>query len=177
MTEIFNEVSRNIEDGLNSVMNRPDIVVLNLLALIVLVFFVRKFLWQRVTEYLETRQNALTKALEDADRERNEAKKRQEQALADYEKMKAETTELKDKLIRDAYRQQEELIQSAKDEAKRRMEQAERDIEFEIERANERVKESIKEVAFAAARKIVKREIDEQMHEDIISDMTKDASA
>ena len=84
---------------------------------------------------------------------------------------------LKEKLTLEAYQQQEELIVGAKKEAKRRLDQAEKDIEFEIIQANDRIKQSIKEIAFAAAEKIVKREIDESVHQDIIDDIIKEEKA
>ncbi len=177
MKEIFEEVSVLIENGLYSVINRPDIVVLNILALIVLLVFVRKFLWKRITEFIDLRQKALTEALENADLEREKARNLQEKSHQDYELMKEETRQLKEKLTLEAYQQQEELITSAKKEAKRRLDKADKDIEYEIIQANEQIKKSIKEIAFAAAEKIVKREIDENVHQDIIDDIVQEREA
>jgi len=177
VSEVFEEVSLLIEEGLYSVFNRPDIVVLNILALIVLLVFVRKFLWQRVTTFIDLRQKALTEALTNADMERDKAKELQESSVKEYAKMKEETRILKDKLTDEAYKQQEELIVGAKKEAKRRLDKADKDIEFEIIQANEKIKQSIKEVAFAAAEKIVKREIDETVHQDIIDNLVKEEEA
>lgn len=171
MGKIFAEATEAIQEGLNSVINRPDIVLLNIIAFFILVFFVKKFLWDKVTLFLDNRQGALMEALDQADLERAKARELQEKSVTDYEKMKEETRQLKEKLTVEAYKQQDELITNAKNEAKRRLEQAEKDIEFEIIQANEDIKKSIKEVAFAAAEKIVKREIDESIHEDIIEEM------
>ncbi len=171
MAEIFQEATEAIQEGLNSVLNRPDIVLLNILAFFIMVLLIKKFLWSKVTDFLEARQNALMEAMEKAEQERKQAKELQEKSLADYELMKEETRVLKEKLTQEAYKQQEELITGAKKEAKRRLEQAEKDVEYEIAKANEQIKQSIKEVAFAAAEKIVKREIDESIHQDIIDDI------
>ena len=171
MKEIFQDATRAIQDGLNSVFERPDIVLLNIIAFFVLVFFVRKFLWGKVTLFLEKRQEALTESLAKADQERARAQELQEKSMSDYEKMKEETRQLKEKLSAEAYKMQDELITNAKKEAKRRLEQAEKDIEFEVAQANEVIKQAIKEVAFAAAEKIVKREIDESLHQDIIDEI------
>jgi F0F1-type ATP synthase membrane subunit b/b' len=143
VSEVFEEVSLLIEEGLYSVFNRPDIVVLNILALIVLLVFVRKFLWQRVTTFIDLRQKALTEALTNADMERDKAKELQENSVKEYAKMKEETRILKDKLTDEAYKQQGELIVGAKKEAKRRLDKADKDIEFEIIQANEKIKQSI----------------------------------
>jgi F-type H+-transporting ATPase subunit b len=174
LSQIFDEVVQGIEDGLYSIINHPSLVLLNILAFIVLMFFVKKFLWEKVTKFIDLREKALMEAMETADQERTRAQELQAKSSKDYEKMKEETRQLKEKLTQDAYRQQEELILSAKKEAQRRLEQTELDIQFEIAQANEEIKQSIKEIAFLAAEKIVKREIDESVHQDIIDSILEE---
>lgn len=174
MNEIFDQITEMVEEGLYSVINNPEIVVLNILALLVLLFFVRTFLWKKVTAYLDKRQIALLEAIDQADQERSVAKSLQEKSLKEYEGMKEETRQLKEKLVLEAYQEQEKLVKNAKEEAKRRLEQAEKDIEYEIAQANEEIKQSIKEIAFSAASKIVKREIDESVHQDIIDEILEE---
>jgi F-type H+-transporting ATPase subunit b len=174
LSQIFDEVVQGIEDGLYSIINHPSLVLLNILAFIVLMFFVKKYLWEKVTKFIDLRQQALMEAMENADQERARAQELQAKSSKDYEQMKEETRQLKEKLTQDAYRQQEELIQSAKREAQRRLEQTELDIQFEIAQANEEIKQSIKEIAFLAAEKIVKREIDESVHQDIIDSILEE---
>jgi F-type H+-transporting ATPase subunit b len=174
LSQIFGEVVQGIEDGLYSIINHPSLVLLNILAFIVLMFFVKKFLWEKVTKFIDLRQQALMEAMETADQERARAQELQAKSSKDYEQMKEETRQLKEKLTQDAYRQQEELILSAKKEAQRRLDQTELDIQFEIAQANEEIKQSIKEIAFLAAEKIVKREIDESVHQDIIDSILEE---
>lgn len=174
MNEIFQDITQIIDDGLNSIFERPDLVIFNILAFIVLVLLVRKFLWQKVTVFLDEKQAAFTKAIDDADKERAHAKELQDNAVKEYERMKEETKQLKERLMQDAYKEQEALILSAKKEAKRRLEQAEQDIQFEIDKANEDIRQSIKEIAFTAAKRIVKKEIDEDIHQSIIDDVLKE---
>jgi len=171
VAEIFKEASQAIQDGLSSIVNNPGVVILNIAVFIVMVIFVRVYLWQRVTEFLEKRQNALNEAFEKADEERKNADELQQKAISEYERMKSETEDLKSKLTQDAYKEQDKLIEDAKAEVKQRLEQAEKDIEYEILKANEEIRQSIKEIAFAAAEKIVKREIDQDKHQDIIDEL------
>jgi len=168
---------KEIEIWFYSVFEDSAAVIINLLAFVILVLIVRKYLWKKVNIFIEKRQALLMETLESAESERKRALELQEKSQKDYELMKQETLQLKEKLTQDAYRQQEELIKKAKREAQRRLEQAEQDIQYEIEQANEKVKQSIKEVAFTAARKIVKREIDESIHQDIIEEVIKERSS
>ena len=130
MNEIFEEVVISIEEGLYSVINRPDIVMLNLIAFVLLVLIIKKYFWSKVTTFLEARQAALTEALDTAESERAHARELQEKSVKDYEAMKEETRQLKEKLTLEAYKQQDEMITNAKKEAKRRLDQAEKDIDF-----------------------------------------------
>ncbi len=170
-SSVFDRATEAIEKGLNSAMQNPSIILLNLLAFVVLVLIIKKYFWGKVTQFIETRQKVMMEALESADKERKRALELQEKSAKDYEAMRQETQALKEKLLKDAYNEQEIMIQKAKAEVKRRLEQAEKDIEFEISMANEQIKQSIKEIAFAAAEKIVKREIDEAMHQDIVDEI------
>ncbi len=174
MKEIFENASNLLNDGLNSIFARPDILILNILAFVVMLFFVRYFLWDKINAFIERRQEAVSKALDNAEEERRKAQTLQDNAKKEYAAMKKETDELKERLVKEAYTHQEKLIEEAKASAKHRIEQAERDIDYEISQANEQIKTSIKEVAFMAASKIVKREIDESLHQDIFEDLLKD---
>jgi F-type H+-transporting ATPase subunit b len=167
-SSVFDQATEAIEKGLNSALQNPSIILLNLLAFVVLVLIIKKYFWSKVTAFIENRQKVMMEALESADKERKRAIELQEKSAKDYELMRNETQALKEKLLKDAYNEQEILIQKAKAEVKRRLEQAEKDIQFEISLANDQIKQSIKEIAFAAAEKIVKREIDENMHQDIV---------
>ncbi len=171
---VFDDVIKAIEDGLYSIINNPSVVLLNIIAFIVLVLIIKKFFWKKITLFLEKRQAVIMEAIDQAEAEKKRAQELQEKSQKDYEAMKAETNALKEKLMAEAYKEQERLVESAKKEAKRRLEQAEKDIEFEVNKANEEIKASIKAVAFAAAEKIVKREIDESVHQDIIDEILKE---
>jgi F-type H+-transporting ATPase subunit b len=174
LNKIFEELVSNLQYGLESALNRPDVILLNLIAFFILVLVIRRFFWKKITNFLAKRQQVIQEAITTAQSERERAVQIQEQASKDYEAMKEETRQLKEKLTQEAYKQQEEMIEAAKEEAKRRLEQAEKDIAFEIEQANEEIKESIKTIAFAAAEKIVKREIDESVHQDIIEEIIRE---
>lgn len=171
MKEIFDHASQLLNDGLNSIFVRPDILILNILAFIVMLFFVRYFLWDKINAFLVRRQEAVSQALDSAEEERRKAQALQDRAKSDYADMKKETDALKERLMKEAYKEQEKLIEEARLSAKHRIDQAERDIAYEIAQANEDIKTSIKEVAFKAASKIVKREIDESLHQDIFDEL------
>jgi len=167
---IFEEVSRIIDAGLNSVITNPDIVILNIVALIVTAFVVRKFFWSKITLFLDKQQHALIEALQEAEAQKQHAIQLQEQAKAEYNAMREETQQLKQKLEKEAKLQAEALLKQAELEASKKVEHAEKQIAFDIAQAQEDIKQSIKTVAFTAARKIVSKEIDEETHQHLIDE-------
>jgi len=159
--EIFEEVSAIIDAGLNSVITNPDIVLLNIVALIVTAIVVRKFFWSKITNYLDKQQHALTEALQEAESQKQQAIQLQEQSKADYHKMREE---------KEAKLQAEAVLSQAEKEASRKLEQAEKQIAYEVTQAQEDIKQSIKTIAFTAAKKIVSKEIDETTHQHLIDE-------
>lgn len=170
MQEIFEEVSAIIDAGLNSVITNPDIVLLNIVALIVTAIVVRKFFWSKITDFLDKQQHALTEALQEAESQKQQAIQLQEQSKADYHKMREETQALKLKLEKEAKLQAEAVLSQAEKEASRKLEQAEKQIAYEVTQAQEDIKQSIKTIAFTAAKKIVSKEIDETTHQHLIDE-------
>jgi F-type H+-transporting ATPase subunit b len=167
---IFEEVSRIIDAGLNSVITNPDIVLLNLLALVVLAFFVRKFFWVKITTYLEKQQEALTEALQKADSEKEAAILLQKKAKAEYDLMKKETEALKESLTKQAKSEAEQLILKAQEEAAFKIKQSQSQMAFERQQLEQDIKSSIKEIAFTAAKKIVQKELDDKKHQVLIDE-------
>ena len=174
MQEIFEEVSSIIDAGLNSVITNPDIVLLNIGALIVTAIVVRKFFWSKITAFLDKQQQTLTEALQEAEALKKEAIHLQENAKAEYQKMREETKKLKQNLEKEAKIQAEALLLQAEKDANKKLEQAEKQIAFDVSQAQEDIKQSIKSIAFTAARKIVSKEIDEETHQHLIDEVIQE---
>lgn len=170
MQEIFQEVSDIIDAGLNSVINDPDIVLLNIVALIVLALFVRKFFWSKITQFLDKQQEALTEALTEADQEREKAIALQQKATEEYQQMRQDTQALKETLTKQAKLEAEQLVAKANEDADKKVKLAEKQIAYELKQAEEEIKQSIKTIAFSAAKKIVGKELDEKTHQKLIDE-------
>ena len=170
MQAIFEEVARIIDSGLNSVINNPSIVLLNIIALFVLALFVKKFFWSKITDYLNRQQDNLQMALNEAEEQKRSAKKIQDKAQHEYKMMRKETEELKNMLTKNAKKDAEKVLLEANLVAEKKLNLAEKQIELEYKKVESEIKESIKDLAFTAAKKIIKKEIDEKTHKRIIEE-------
>jgi F-type H+-transporting ATPase subunit b len=169
VNEVFERLARSISEGLESVFVDWQATLLQFISTIILFLVIRRFFWKPITEFLENKQKAVNESLEHAKEMAREADEVKKKAELDYQVLKKETDELKERLVLEANKQKELIINEAKSEAKIRLEKVEKDIEFEIEEANLEIKNTIKEVAFAAAEKIVRREIDKSVHDDLLN--------
>lgn len=174
MNEVFERLADSINEGLNSVFTDWQATILQFISTIILFVIIKRFFWKPITEFLEQKQLAVNESLEYAKTMSSEAVEVKKQAELDYQTLKVETEELRERLVLDANLQKETIIKEAKNEARVRLEQVERDIEFEIQEANQAIKKTIKEVAFSAAEKIVRKEIDQSVHQKLLDDIIEE---
>ncbi len=170
MDRIVEEIQKN----LNSIFENWTLILWQFLATLVIILAVRFLFWKPITNFLEKRQEALSRELHDAKYEKDRIAKIKEETLAEYESVKLEARTLKDSIISDAQSEKERIISEARQEAKRRMNQVEHDVQQELRESNDKIKQTIKEIAFAAAEKIVQYEINEEVHEEMINDLIDD---
>lgn len=172
--DFFQEITDSIERGLYSLFDDPWLILMQFIATVILFVVIRIFLWKPITNYIDKRQTAINRELNEARSNNQRAQTLKADILKEYEAAKEETQKLKEILQKEAYDEKERIISEARSEAKRRLDQVEYDVRQEIKKANDRIKESVKSIAFAAAEKIVQHEIDEEAHEQMIDDLIEE---
>ncbi|WP_162146935.1 ATP synthase F0 subunit B [Acholeplasma granularum] len=168
---IFKEISDAIQEGLNSIFERWDLILWQIAATIILIIIVRIFLWKPITRYLEKRQEALSKELYEAAHERERVTQIRYELQTEYEEMRKEARQMKDSLIYEAQQEKDRIITEARNEAKRRIQQVDRDIQQELKIQSDKIKERIKEIAFDVAEKIVTHDVTEENIDETIEEM------
>ena len=96
--------------------------------------------------------------------------------MKDYyilDKAKLDVKAMLDQAEKEANLKREEIVNSAKEEAKRRMENLEIELEQEKKNMEHDIKKEIVDIAFKAAEKIVQREIDQDKYLDVVEDILK----
>lgn len=141
------------------------------LATLILFFFVKKFLWEKITNFLEVRQKAIDLELTQAQEANQKAVELQEKLDKDYENSKLEIQTLIANAVKEGNVLKDDIVAEAKKEAEARLEKATKDIEYEIKKQQNNIKEEIIEIAFAAAEKIVAKEVDQKKHLKIVTDL------
>jgi F-type H+-transporting ATPase subunit b len=138
------------------------------IAMIVFVWFCMKFIWPPLLNAIEERQETIAHGLAAAERgeqELVEARARAEEIVGDARK---QATSILDQ----AHARANEIVAEGKSdgvkERERQLSAAKSEIEQETNRAREELRGQVSAIALASAEKILKREIDDKQHEDIL---------
>ncbi|WKY47946.1 F0F1 ATP synthase subunit B [Eubacteriaceae bacterium ES3] len=135
-----------------------------------IIFFliIKKFFYQKVKDIMAKRQEEISTEINAAAKSNQSAK----DLKADYEAKIAEIHNKEREIIREAnleaQKQHQEIIATAKDEAKAIIDKAMLEINVEKERAMNEVKSNIVELSLFATEKVIKQTMDKQQHAKLV---------
>lgn len=182
MSEVLQKISDFVNvclgplgsDGFNWSQLRD--IIIQIIATLILFVVIRVFLWKRVTNILEARRAATDKELEEA--KANNALSRQlaAETQAKLDEAQEKIRAMIDKAERDANLRRDEIVYAAKEDAKRRLENVEIEINQEIQKKTNEIHKQIVDIAMMAAEKIVEHEIDQDKYLDIINEIIEGAA-
>lgn len=143
-------------------------IVISLCNLLILFFFLKKFLYKPVRKMISDRQAAVDNVYRQAD----EALEAAEQDRAEYEKKLASADAECDEMIRTAQQHARQrsasIVQEAEERAGDIMRRAENEIELERGKATAGMRREIADLAVQLAEKLLEREINESDHQNLI---------
>lgn len=142
-----------------------------ILAFVLLIWFVNKFLWGPVNGLLSERQKRIADGLAAAEKGKHElelAEKRVVEALTEAKSRAGE-------ILAQAEKRASEIVEESKGKAKEEGDRikaaAVAEIEQEANRAKEQIRAQVGSIAVTAAGKILGREVDAKAHEQLIKDL------
>jgi len=152
-------------------MNITVTLIGQMIAFILLIWFVNKVLWGPMSKIMNDRQARISDGLAAADKGKHElelAEKRAKDVLKDA---KAKASEVITQAEKRAGEIVEEAQNSAKTEGARIVQAAQADIERQVNQAKEQLRTQVSAIAVSGAEKILKREIDAKTHNDLLKDL------
>ncbi len=130
-----------------------------ILIFVLLVWLLNKFAWKPILNAVNEREDGIKKALEEADKARQEMA----ELNASNEKILKEARAEREKMLKEARDIKESLISEAKDEAKMQADkiitQAKTTIENEKQAALVELKKQVAELSVGIAEKVIKEEL------------------
>ena len=141
------------------------------IAFFVFVWFVMKFVWPPLIEALDQHQKTIADGLAAAESAMHEHQLAEKAAEEHIKEAKNQASEIVTQAQKRASEIVEEAKDAAKEEAGRVKTAADAEIEQEISRAKEYLRQQVAGIAMAGAEQVLKREIDEKAHSEIVDDM------
>ena len=144
------------------------------IAMIVFVWFCMKFIWPPLLGAIEERQEKIAEGLAAADK----GKQALQDAQSEAEKIIGDARKQATSILDQAHARANEIVAEGKadgvKERDRQLAAARAEIEQEANKAREELRGQVSAIAIASAEKILKREIDDKAHEDILGKLAQE---
>ncbi len=138
--------------------------------LLILYILFKKFVFVRVKNMIDSRQQEIDDSYSDAESARQSA----DQLKSEYEekisKAEEESEEILKKAVRKAQLKEEEILKEANEQAARTLERAEEQIALEKKQAINDVKNQVSAMAIGIASAVIERDVSENEHKELIDD-------
>ena len=141
------------------------------IAFFVFVWFVMKYVWPPLIAALDERKKTIADGLAAAERGQHEQELAEKKAAEYLKDAKEQATDVLAQAQKRASEIIEEAKNGAKEEAERIVAAAQASIDQEVNRAKEQLRQQVASIAVSGAEKVLKREIDEKAHADIVDDL------
>jgi F-type H+-transporting ATPase subunit b len=151
----------------------PGLFIWTIVTFLVLLTLLAKFAWRPLLEALETRQNAIRKSLDDAQRAKEELERLHVESGQIIQRARNDAEAVIAQSRSDGDRLREELKQKARAEADHIVKNAERQIQLETSRALEQIRREAIDLSVMIASKIIKRNLSKEDNEKLIDDALK----
>ena len=150
-------------------------IVMIWITVIVLFLVLKKFFFEKVKNFMETRSNSIQDAFDSAEAENRRADEKMQNYTKRIANVEAEGREI----IRDAKikadAQAREIIEDANKQATEILNKAEKNIEREKQKAMEEMRKEVAALAMLAAERIVEREIQNIGQDEIVDEVINKA--
>jgi F-type H+-transporting ATPase subunit b len=140
----------------------------------IFVWFCMKYVWPPIVGALEARKKQIADGLAAADRGRHELELAAKRASETMHEAKIKASEIIAQAEKRASQIVDEAKNAAKGEGDRMITAAKAEIESEVQRARDALRSQVADLAVAGAEKILRREVNRQVHADLLTQMQQE---
>jgi F-type H+-transporting ATPase subunit b len=155
----------------------PGLFIWTIVTFLVLLALLAKFAWRPLLQALETRQNGIRKALDDAQLAKQELERLNAESAQIIGRARVDADAIITQSRADGDRLREEIRQKARTEANNIVKSAERQIQLETTRALEQIRHEAVELSVMIASKIIQRNLSKEDNERLIDEALRQVEA
>ena len=149
----------------------PRQLIVQLLSLIFLFFMFKKHGWKPAKEFLQKRQAIVSAQFDEAQEKNKEAIRLKEKYELQLTEVKEESERLINASITEGKIAYEKLLADAATEVSKKQEKAKAAIEIDRKLAHKKIKDELVDLTISGVEKIIKREVDVTVHEQLFEDL------
>lgn len=142
-----------------------------LITFAILVWFTMKYVWPPITKAMHDREKKIADGLEAAERSHRELEMAEHKAQTIIRQAKQQANQIIEQANLHSAQLVEEAKSNAKVEGQRIVELAQGDIQREITQAKDMLKSQLVTLAISGAEKIIQRNLDGQVHNDLLNEL------
>jgi F-type H+-transporting ATPase subunit b len=143
-------------------------IIGQVIAMIVFVWFCKKFVWPLIIEVIEERQTTIAEGLAAADKGSRALEEAEKEKASILDGARGQAREIIDQANTRGSGIVDEARSEAGSEKQRILESAQAEVEQEANRAREELRGQVSAIAISGAEKILRREIDANSHKDLL---------
>ncbi|MBF6058791.1 MULTISPECIES: F0F1 ATP synthase subunit B [Thiomicrorhabdus] len=148
-------------------------LLIQIIAFVLLIWFVNKVLWGPLSKLMEERQKKIADGLSAAEKGKHELELAEQKAKEVLKEAKAQAQNV----LSQAEKRGSEIVEDAKvkatEEADRIKASAQAEIEQEVSRAREELRKEVAVLAISGAEKILSKEVNAAAHNDMLEALVK----
>ena len=148
----------------------PGLFIWTIITFLVLLAALAKFAWRPLLQALDTRQEGIRKALDDAQLAKQELERLEQEAAQIMRRARADAEAVITQSRADADRLREEMRQKARSEADGIVRNAERQIQLETARALQQIRHEAVDLSVMIASRIIQRNLTKEDNDKLIAD-------
>jgi len=151
----------------------PGLFIWTIITFLVLLALLAKFAWRPLLGALESRQESIRQALDDAQKAKEELERLHTKSAEIIRQSRVEADAIITRSRADAERLREEMKQKARTEAEGIVKNAERQIQLETGRALQQIRREAVDLSVMIASKLIQRNITKEDNERLIEEALK----
>ena len=137
----------------------------------ILIWFTMKFVWPPITTAMRDREKKIAAGLEAAEQSKRELELAEHKALSIIREAKVQASHIVEQANLHSAQLVEEAKAHAKVEGKKIVELAQGDIDREVAQAKEALRGQLAKLAVYGAEKIISRDIDAKIHDELLNEL------
>lgn len=141
---------------------------------LLLLGLLRKFAWGPLMSIMQQREEYVANEIEEAEKSRQEAAIATKEATERLEQTKQDAQKIIEDARESGIKQEQDIIESARNEAERLKVLAQKDIQNEKEKAVKALQDQVASLSVLIASKVIEKEIDANDQENLITSLIKE---